>query len=220
MLSKVLVAIYKDQFLWTILGFKWGTCAMFFYGLPRLSVDLDFDILRQIDKNSVEEIIHSLRKILVNFWKITDFARKQNTILFEIRYQNDERRLKVEISTRWKSWSFYVKNFLWENIYIMNETDLFSNKLITLLNRKAITNRDIFDIQFFFSKWVKINEKIIVDFTWKGVKIYLQEVKKFIQNYDFWKILYGLWEVLDEKQKSFAKTKMKDEILGYLEFYD
>ncbi|MDR2411472.1 MAG: nucleotidyl transferase AbiEii/AbiGii toxin family protein [Candidatus Peribacteria bacterium] len=34
----------------------------------------------------------------------------------------------------------------------MSEEDLFSNKLLALLNRKAITNRDIFDIWFFLSK--------------------------------------------------------------------
>jgi hypothetical protein len=96
---------------------------------------------------------------------------------------------------------------------------LFSNKLIALLNRKAITNRDIFDIWFFLSKWIDINEKIISDFTNKEAKAYLWEVKEFIQNYDFGKILYWLWEMLSEKQKNFTKTKMKDEILGYLNFY-
>ncbi len=219
MLSKVLLAIYKNTFLANNLGFKWWTCWMFFYSLPRLSVDLDFDIIGEINEEKIKNISKSLEAILQEFWEITDFAIKTNTILYEIRYKNDERRLKIEISTRWKSWEFEVKNFLWENIYIMSETDLFSNKLIALLNRKWITNRDIFDIWYFFSKWVDINQKIIEDFTWKDIKNYLEEVNVFIKSYDFWKIFYWLWEMLDEKQKSFAKTKMKDEILGYLEFY-
>jgi predicted nucleotidyltransferase component of viral defense system len=219
MLSKILISIYKDSFLWSTLGFKWWTCAMFFYELPRLSVDLDFGVLWKYDENKEKNIISSMEQILKDFWEITDFARKKNTILFEIRYKNDERRLKIEISTRWESGRFLTKNFLWENIYIMNEEDLFSNKLIALLNRKWITNRDIFDIWFFLSKWVDINEKIISDFTWEEAKNYLLKVKEFIQKYDFNKILYWLWEMLDEKQKNFAKTKMKDEILEYLDFY-
>jgi hypothetical protein len=180
---------------------------------------LDFDILGKYDENIIEKIILSIKPILETFWEITDFARKENTILFELRYKDNERRLKVEISTRWESWSFLKKNFLWENIYIMSEEDLFSNKLLALLNRKAITNRDIFDIWFFLSKWVGINEKIILDFVGKEAKVYLIEVKNFIQNYDFNKILYWLWEMIDSKQKNFVKTKMKDEILWFLDFY-
>jgi hypothetical protein len=217
MLSKVLLAIYKNKFLWSHLGFKGWTCAMFFYYLPRLSVDLDFDILWKIDEKIKQNIISNLETILKDFWEITDFAIKKNTILYEIRYKNDERRLKIEISTRGESGKFETKNFLWENVYIMTEEDLFSNKLIALLNRKWITNRDIFDIWFFLSEWVSINEKIITDFTWIKAEIYLLEIKKFIKNYDFWKILYWLWEMLEEKQKKIVKTKMKDEILGYLE---
>ena len=101
----------------------------------------------------------------------------------------------------------------------MKEEDLFSNKLIALLNRKWITNRDIFDIWYFFSKWTIINSKIISDFTQISYEEYFKKVKIFIEWYDFRKVLYWLWEMLDFKQKNFAKTKMKDEILGYMEFY-
>jgi len=219
MLSKVLLSIYKDKFLSSILWFKGWTCAMLFYWLPRLSVDLDFDILVRIDDDIIKKIILNLEKILKNFWEITDFANKKNTILFEIRYKNDERRLKIEISKREINYNFITKNFLWENILITKESDLFANKLIALLNRKWITNRDIFDIWYFLQKWVSINKKIIEDFTKKSFEEYLREVKEFIQSYDFSKILYWLWEMLDEKQKKFAKTKMKEEILWFLEFY-
>jgi hypothetical protein len=180
---------------------------------------LDFDILQDYSSDLKDKIIKNLEPILKTFWEITDFAVKTNTILYEIRYKNDERRLKIEISIRWKSWEFVRKSFLWESIYIMWEVDLFSNKLIALLNRKWITNRDIFDVWFFLSKWVWINEKIIKDFTWKDLKDYLLEVKIFMENYNFNKVLYWLWEMLDDKQKSFVKTKMRDEILGYLEWY-
>lgn len=30
----------------SVLGFKGGTAALLFYGLPRLSVDLDFDLIK------------------------------------------------------------------------------------------------------------------------------------------------------------------------------
>ena len=219
MLAKVLLALYKNTYLSQVLGFKGWTCAMFFYDLPRLSVDLDFDILRPYDDVLEEGIIGELEPILREFWEITDFAVKKNTILYEIRYQNYERRLKLEISTRGASGGFEKHNFLWENISVMRESDLFSNKLVALLGRKWITNRDIFDIWFFLAKWTEIQEWIIREYTQKDLTNYLDAVRNFIKHYDFKKILYWLWELLDEKQKHFAKTKMQDEILWYLSFY-
>lgn len=219
MLSKVLLSIYKNRFLSQNLGFKWGTAAMFFYGLPRLSVDLDFDILKDYSIKYTENIINELEKELKLFWEITDFANKTNTILYELRYKDDERRLKIEISKRWKSWDFKQKNFLGENIWVMLDSDLFSNKMIALLNRKWITNRDIFDIWYFLSNWVQLNKTIIEEFTWDSFNEYLERVEDFIKTYDFSKVLYWLWEMLDNKQKIFVKSKMKYEILWFLEFY-
>jgi len=219
MLSKILLAIYKNNFLSQILWFKWWTAGMFFYDLPRFSVDLDFDVFEEINKENKKKIIENMQKILKNFWEITDFADKKNTILFEIRYKNNEKRLKVEISKRWKSGEFQIKNFLWENIFVITEQDLFTNKMIALLNRKWIANRDIFDIRFFLQKWVDLNKELIENFTNKKFEEYLTEVKYFITSYDFSKILYWLWEMLNEKQKNFCRTKMKDEILWFLEFY-
>lgn len=50
-LINILKDIYSDPDLRTVLGFKGGTAAMLSYDLPRLSVDLDFDLL-DADKKS------------------------------------------------------------------------------------------------------------------------------------------------------------------------
>jgi len=44
-LTGILIDFYKDSLLSSSLGFKGGTAAMLFYGLPRFSVDLDFDYI-------------------------------------------------------------------------------------------------------------------------------------------------------------------------------
>lgn len=41
-MMQVLKDIYSDRELASCLGFKGGTALMFFYNLPRFSVDLDF----------------------------------------------------------------------------------------------------------------------------------------------------------------------------------
>lgn len=42
---RILKDIYTDPDLNSLLGFKGGTALMFFYNLPRFSVDLDFNLL-------------------------------------------------------------------------------------------------------------------------------------------------------------------------------
>jgi len=44
-LVRILKDIYSDIELANCLGFKGGTALMFFYGLPRFSVDLDFNLI-------------------------------------------------------------------------------------------------------------------------------------------------------------------------------
>ena len=44
---KVLKEIYSDISLGPILGFKGGTLVYLLYNLPRFSVDLDFDLLKE-----------------------------------------------------------------------------------------------------------------------------------------------------------------------------
>ena len=43
---QILRDIYSDLELANYLGFKGGTALMFFHGLPRFSVDLDFNLLK------------------------------------------------------------------------------------------------------------------------------------------------------------------------------
>ncbi len=213
-MTKVLISLYKNKDLSDKLWFKWGTCAMFFYDLPRFSVDLDFDWLRWDHKR----YLNILEEELSKFGKITDKKDKFYTIYYELNYKPWKRNLKIEISKRWASGDFVTQNFMWENILIMSQSDLFTNKMIALLNRKNITNRDIFDIRYFLQLWVDLNPKLIETKTNQIFSDYIGQVKQFISNYDFQKVLYGLGELIDSNQKQFAKTKMKAQILWYLDF--
>ena len=50
-MGRILKDIYTDVSIAPLLGFKGGTCAYLFYGLPRFSVDLDFDLLEVNEEN-------------------------------------------------------------------------------------------------------------------------------------------------------------------------
>jgi len=219
-LSKILLDIYKNRFLSWILGFKWWTCAMFFYWLDRLSVDLDFDVINfDLTEENIVLISQEIKKILEKYWKITDFAHKKHTILFEFSYQKYERRVKIEISKRpiWKK-TYVNKNFLWENVLILKENDLFAEKLVAFLHRKWIANRDLYDIYYFLDKWVLPTKEIIEEQSKMKYEEYLKKVLEIIKKYDFSKALYWLGELVDDGKKNFIKNKMKDRLIGYLEF--
>lgn len=73
LMMQILKDIYSDALLASVLGFKDGTALMFFYQLPRFSVDLDFNLL---DTDKQEEVFRRVREILLKYGKIHDEAIK------------------------------------------------------------------------------------------------------------------------------------------------
>jgi predicted nucleotidyltransferase component of viral defense system len=110
-LFQILKDIYEDKELSGILGFKGGTALMFFYDLPRFSVDLDFNLLNPDKEKQV-------------YNKITGIL--------------SEHKLKIEISKRDFDDSYEIKNLLGVSIKVMVKPDMFAHKLCALMDRKAI----------------------------------------------------------------------------------
>ena len=59
-LIQILKDIYSDIELANCLGFKGGTALMFFYDLPRFSVDLDFNLLNPAKEKTVYEKVRTI----------------------------------------------------------------------------------------------------------------------------------------------------------------
>ena len=72
LMMQILKDIYSDAMLASVLGFKGGTALMFFYQLPRFSVDLDFNLL---DVSEQEEVFKLVRGILLKYGKIHEIGR-------------------------------------------------------------------------------------------------------------------------------------------------
>lgn len=75
----ILKELYSDPELRNILGFKGGTAAFLFYDLPRISVDLDFDIL---DEGKLPIVFEKVEKILTNFGELQEATNKRYTLFF------------------------------------------------------------------------------------------------------------------------------------------
>ncbi len=215
-LVQILKNIYSDIELAKYLGFKGGTALIFFYDLPRFSVDLDFNL---IDTEKEDVVYRKIRKILLKHGTIFDEAKKLYGPLIVLDYGFKERKLKVEISNRVFDNRYEIKNLLGINMKVMVKEDMFAHKLCALLDRNTITNRDIFDCWFFMQKQTPIN-KNIVEFRMKmPFPDYLQICIEHLDSTSDKGLLQGMGELMDDKMKTFVRVKMRSELISLLKFY-
>jgi len=216
LLMQILKDIYSDIELSNCLGFKGGTALMFFYDLPRFSVDLDFNLL-EIEQEDL--VYKKVRKILLKYGSIYDEAKKFYGPLVVLNYGYGERKLKVEISNRAFENRYEIKNLLGINIKVMVLEDLIAHKLCALLDRSSVTNRDIFDCWFFMEKRTPINKYIVEDRMKMPLTEYLQKCVDLLESMNDKGLLQGLGELMDSSMKKFVQTKMRSETISLLKFY-
>jgi hypothetical protein len=101
----------------------------------------------------------------------------------------------------------------------MDIGDMIAHKMVALMDRKILANRDLFDVHYFLStSYVNdINYEIIKNRTGKDPVEFYRELYEFVNNVDNSTILNGLGEVLDKGQKDWVKAKLKEELLGLVE---
>ena len=147
------------------LAFKGGTACYFFHKLDRFSTDLDFDLL-----DSFQNIDDQLEEILKKYGTLKKSSR--NIIL---SYGELDVNIKIDISRNiWKHNIYEIRNFYGIDILTQDKSTIFSNKLVALTQRN--TNRDIYDVYFFFQQDFLINEKIIFERTGKNIQDFFYQI--------------------------------------------
>ena len=205
-LVQILKDIYSDMELASSLGFKGGTALMFFYDLPRFSVDLDFNLLN-LQKEDIA--YRKVRLILLKYGKIFDEAKKFYGPLIVLDYGVNERKLKVELSKRAFDNRYEIKNLLGINVKVMVQEDMFAHKLCALLDREAMANRDIFDCWFFMQRQTPINKGIVESRMGMPFTDYLQACIEHLEGITDQGLLQGLGELMDRKMKRFVRVEMR-----------
>jgi predicted nucleotidyltransferase component of viral defense system len=221
-LINILIDIYKDSTVGPALGFKGGTAGMLFYDLPRFSVDLDFDLIANYKEGSkeLESFISHMTNLLSKKYTIKDQSVKYNTLFWLVSYGEGLANIKVEVSTRDITLNHYsLKPFYGVSVKVMDVGDMIAHKMVALMNRDVIANRDLFDVHYFLSSpYVnEINYEIIKDRTGKNPINFYKDLYKFVENVNSSTILNGLGEILDRSQKDWMKAKLKEELLGLIE---
>lgn len=215
-LVQILKDIYSDLELANCLGFKGGTALMFFYGLPRFSVDLDFNLL---DSDKEKRVFEKVKKILLKYGSVFDEAMKFYGPIIVLDYGTGERKLKVEISNRQYDNHYEIKNLLGINMKIMTAPDMFAHKLCALLDRSSVTNRDIFDCWFFMHNHTPLNKSIVEVRMEMPLAAYLQKCIDYLESVKDKGLLNGLGELMENDIKKFVKTKLRTETIILLKFY-
>jgi len=216
LMLQILKDIYSDTMLASVLGFKGGTALMFFYHLPRFSVDLDFNLL---DVTKQEEVFARIRNILLKYGKIHDEAIKFYGPLLVLDYGVGERKLKVEISNCQYDNHYEWHNLLGLDIRVMTEADMFAHKLCALLDRTETTNRDIFDCWFFLNRRTPINRQIVETRMETTLENYLQRCIDSLQQMSSRGLLNGLGELTDTDTKIFVRNNMLPETIQMMQLF-
>jgi len=212
-LIKILKDIYTDATISPILGFKGGTAATFFYGLDRFSADLDFDLLNS-DKE--DYVFDRVKAIIEKYGTLKEARKKRFNLLYVLSYDDKDinaQNVKVEINRREFGSKYAVESFLGISMQVMVKEDMFAHKLCAMYERIGKTNRDIFDIQFFLSHDWSVNKKIVEDRMGVSYADFLKKCIDVMEKFDDANILSGMGELLTEKQKTWAKAKLKSEAL-------
>jgi predicted nucleotidyltransferase component of viral defense system len=222
-MGRILKDFYADVAISSFLGFKGGTCAYFFYGLPRFSVDLDFDLLsvHEEDKNFVFE---KILNILGQYGEIKDKRINRFTIFALLSYGNDEHNIKIEINARKMAENiedhYELKDYLGIPMPAAKKDYLFAGKLAALTMRKETAMRDVYDLYFFAKNNWDINSRAVKNLTGMEVKELLQKAIAFIEKLKDNQMLAGLGELVDnEKEEAWIKKNLKTECLFLLKNY-
>lgn len=215
-LIKILKEIYSDSDLGKNLGFKGGTALFIFYNLPRISIDLDFNLINYDKK---EFVFEKIRKILSQFGSLEESTEKRYTLFFIVSYEKTQRKVKVEISKRATHPSYEVKNYLGIPILVADKKGLASGKLSAFLTRKKFAARDLFDLWFILKNDWDFDEDYLKRQTGLTFNEALKKAKEKVKTIKSTQLLQGIGELIEEKQKNWVKQNLKEEVLFYMNLY-
>lgn len=216
LLVQLLKDIFTDIEIGPILGFKGGTAAYLFYGLGRFSVDLDFDLL---DSKQEDLVFNKLKIILEHYGILKEARQKRYSLFYLLNYNNkihNAYNIKVEVNIRDFGSQYEVKSYLGIPMKVMIQEDMAAHKLVAMVERMGKTNRDIFDVWFFLKNDWPINIKIIEKRTGLQMYQFLQNCITMLNKMSDRAILSGIGELLDAKQKAWAKEKLRSETIFLL----
>ena len=223
-IMQVLMAIADNDILSTKLYFKGGTCAAMLGHLDRFSVDIDFDVddegEKQIIRKEFVRVFHKLNMRIVE--------ENPKVLQFTVKYKaptNHKNSLKIDaLGQKYKN-NRYEQYFFPEINRTMNcqtiET-MFANKLVAVSERyekhKTVAGRDIYDIHYLLLTGKRYLSEIIIERTGKTPREYLTWLRVFIfEKVTMEVLIEDLGPLANVKKMGFIKNNLKLEVLSFLD---
>ena len=158
--------------------------------------------------------------LLASKFEIKDQSVKYNTLFWLVSYGSGLAHIKVEVSTRDNLYNHYnLIPFYGVTIKVLSIKDMIAHKLVAVVERRSVANRDLFDIHYLLSSQYagEINNEIIKWRTGKEPKEFYIFLLEFVDKINSNSILAGLGEVLTDSQKNWAKAKLIQELKGLIQ---
>jgi len=218
-LYRLLTKLIDDREIIPNISFKGGTCSSMLGFLDRFSVDLDFDL----NKNSNKEKIRNKLYLIFKELNLTIKDESKKALQFFLKYEaplGQRNTIKLEIiDNPFRSIDYKPQYFKEIDRTIICQTieSMFSNKLVALTDRfkkrKTIAGRDVYDIHF-FSRGYNYKKQIIKERTKKEPVEYLKELKDFVEKRITQKIInQDLNLLLSDNKFQIIRKTLKTEVL-------
>jgi predicted nucleotidyltransferase component of viral defense system len=212
-LFQILKDIYTETAIAPLLGFKGGTAAFMFHGLERFSVDLDFDLL---DEAKAERVFEYIEKTAGPYGAIKESRRKRFSLLVVLSYDDKSANIKIEVNRRVFGSRYELKTYLGVAMQVMVRQDMFAHKLMAMHERIGKTSRDVYDVWFFLKNRWPINKDIVEKRAGISYPEVLKKCITQVGKVPDRNILRGLGDLFTERQKDWAKTKLKSDVIFLL----
>lgn len=212
-LVKILKDIYTDSRISSLLGFKGGTAAYLLYGLQRNSLDLDFD---SIDATKEQEVFEIVKSIASKYGVIKESRIKRYNLFILLSYEPGAPHIKIDINRRNFGSQYEIKSYLGISMKVMVREDMFAHKLVAMYERMGDANRDIFDVWFFLNNNWDIHKEIVESRTEMSFDTFVQKAITSLEQLPNRRILAGMGEVLDGKQKDWVRNHLKEDTIFLL----
>ena len=221
-MGKILRDIYSDISVSSLLGLKGGTATYFFYGLPRFSVDLDFDILSE-DEDDKKIVYNKILEIIKKYGTIKDSYIKKYTIFALLSYSDMDSNIKIEINTKnqiknIKS-KYELKKYLGISMIVAKKEYLFAGKISALTMRTKTAMRDIYDINYFAKNNWDIDEEAVKSISNRDKKEQLSLCLEVIEKIKDNEIMTGLGELVKEEEKEWIRKDLREETIFMIKNY-
>lgn len=102
---------------------------------------------------------------------------------------------------------------------VMKQDDMTANKLVALLTRKTFASRDMYDLWFFFKNNWSIDETVVKEKTGLSPHQAFEKAIDIVSRVAEQELMRGVGELLTNKQKSWVRDHLKEELILQLRLY-